>query len=184
MAIWDGGIDWDAEALRAAPLQMWPAWAGPDCDYFRGFIRPQDRLMDLGCSTAQCYGIFRSIEPAIKYVGLDLSPVAIKIARERYPDAEFFLMNAKDMTFEEEFDVIFTHTFYQHNYRASKRIIVPKVYKALKKGGFHIIEENTSSSDEGCMFVQEYINFFESFGFKIVKTHDIGGGGTGFIFRK
>lgn len=198
----DDNIDWDEAALEAAKKPEYPAsGAGPDCDYFREFVKPHDRVLDLGCNIGSCIGVwrdlgrfpkevcssvkvFKTLEPTIIYEGLDWSEVAIKIARERYPDATFYLMDARDMDFNERFDIIFTHTFYQHCNRESKRQIVPRVYKALKNGGLHIIEENTSVSTETCMLPQEYIAFFESFKFKTVKVHDIGSGGTAFIFKK
>lgn len=98
--------------------------------------------------------------------------------------AVFYHMDARDMDFHEVFDIVFTHTFYQHTSIETKNQVAPRVAEALRPGGLHIIQENTSYESKGTWFKQGWIDFFERFGFKCIRTHDMGGGGTGFVFRK
>lgn len=53
-------------------------------------------LLDVGCGTGET---LKYLDPNIRYVGMDISPTAIEIARERYaayPNAEFFAANFRD----------------------------------------------------------------------------------------
>jgi SAM-dependent methyltransferase len=179
----DMGVDWDAHAEWAAK-HPYPYTEGSFFNYFRDLIEPNTRVLEVGCGIAAWYHVWVDIEPTVQYEGLDWSPVAIEIARKRYPHLKFYLMDARDMNFCEEYDVVFTHTFYQHTSIETKRIVVPKVWKALKWDGLHIIQENTACDSLGTWLIEGWIRFFESQGFKIIRTHDIGGGGTGFVFEK
>jgi len=182
--IGDDGIDWDFEAERASK-GSYPYTTGKSIfAYFKDLVRPQDRVLDLGCNIASWIGAWQDIEPTIEYEGLDRSEVAIDIARERYPDAKFYIMDAREMNFHERFDIVFTHAVYQHTHLKTKKKILPRVHRALKPGGHHIIQENTAISSSTVMLKEEWISLFESFGFKTIRTHDIGGGGTGFVFKK
>ena len=207
----DMGVNWDADALRAANAP-YPYTTGTSLQYFKDLVEHNDRVLEVGCQIASWIWAWRDIEPTIRYEGVDWSAFAIKIARERYgkdgkhdissmkeawvkwwlheghlipyPPAKFHCMDARDMDFHEEFDIVFTHTFYQHTNLETKKAVVPRVYEALKPGGFHIIQENTSYDSSGTWFKEGWIRFFESYGFKVIRTHDIGGGGTGFVFQK
>ncbi len=114
------------------------------------------------------------------YAPFNLDPEHLTIG----PPAVFHHGDAREMSFEDEFDIVFTHTFYQHTSVETKRLVVPRVWEALKPGGLHIIQENTSYESPGTWYGQGWIKFFLRHGFSLVRTHDIGGGGTGFVFRK
>lgn len=182
-AVCEFGVDWNKDAERAAAAP-YPYTSGVSFNYFKDLIKPGFRVLEVGCQIASWYPAWRDIEPTVQYEGVDFSPVAIKIARERYPQCRFYLMNAKDMAFKEEFDVVFTHTFMQHTSVALKEKVLPLIWNALKNGGLLIIQENTSYVSGGTWLRQGWIDFITSYGFKLEREHDIGGGGTGFVFRK
>jgi ubiquinone/menaquinone biosynthesis C-methylase UbiE len=149
--------------------------------------------LDLGCNIASWIWAWRDVEPTIEYHGFDWSEVALKIANERYGlggphagqvPAVFHLGDARQLDFNEEFDIIFTHTFYQHTNLETKQMVVSRAYKALKPGGLHIIQENTTYNSEGTWLTQGWIDFFTSYGFKLERVKDFHDGGSGFIFRK
>jgi len=181
--IGDMGVDWDKDALRASKAP-YPYTDAGFFQYFKEFIKPRFRVLEIGCQIANWYPAWKQLEPTIKYEGLDFSPVAIKIAMERYPECKFYLMNAKEMDFKEEFDVVFTHAFYQHTNLETKKAVVPRVYESLKPKGLHIIQENTSCNSPSTWLRDGWIRFFEQHNFTLLKLHDIGNGGTGFVFRK
>lgn len=179
------GIDWDKEAERCAAVVLKgypdPSFFG----YFKEFIKPMMNVLEIGCNIGNWYPAWKNLEPTIKYTGLDFSEIGLRIARERYPEASFVYCNAKELDFKEMFDVIFTHTMLQHVSLSTKKIMAPRIWNALKPGGFLIIQENTATVSDGTWPNREgWITFFEGFGFKLLKAHDIGGGGTGFVFGK
>lgn len=191
------GIDWDFEAERCSKTVL---HGYTDCsffNYFKEFITPDMEILELGCNIANWYPTWRSLEPTIKYTGLDFSKRGLEIAKERYPNITLIYGNIKNIDFENidfenmkfnfvnRFDIVFTHTFFQHVSLETKKIIVPKVWKALKPGGLLIIQENTATvSDATWNTIDGWVIFFEKYGFKNIKLHDIGGGGTGMIYRK
>lgn len=188
----DMGVDWDAEALRAAAAPF-PYTQGIFFDYFKDLVKPHDKLLDLGCNIASWIWAWRDIEPTIEYHGLDWSEVALKIANERYGPggshvglvpATFHRSDAREMDFTEVFDIVFTHTFYQHTNLETKHLVVPRAFRALKPGGLHIIQENTSYDSEGTWLTEGWIKFFEDFGFKLERVKDFHDGGSGFVFRR
>lgn len=183
MPIDEFGVDWDADALRASKAP-YPYTSGSFFEYFKDLIHPQDRVLEVGCQIGSWYPAWRDIVPTIRYEGVDWSKVAIDIATERWPAAKFYNMDAREMKFEDEFDVVFTHTFLQHTSEDLKKIVMPLMYKALKKGGLLIIQENTSYISGGTWFREGWVKFITDLGFTLVLAHDIGGGGTGFVFRK
>jgi len=54
-------------------------------------------------------------------------------------------LNAMDLKFDEQFDVIWTCTVLQHNSKKNKDIMLPNMYKALKPKGLYICLEGTKT---------------------------------------
>jgi ubiquinone/menaquinone biosynthesis C-methylase UbiE len=187
------GVDWDAEADRAAAAAF-PYTGGSFFEYFKDLVKPHDKMLDLGCNIASWIWAWWDIEPTIEYHGFDWSQHALDIANARYGPggthlgshvpATFHQGDMRKMEFNEEFDIIFTHAVYQHTDEETKKLTVPRVHKALKHGGLHIIQENTSYISNGTWFQQGWIDFFQSFGFKLELVKDFHDGGSGFVFRK
>ena len=189
----DMGVNWNNDALRAAAAK-YPYTSGEVFKYFKDLVKPNARVLEVGCQIASWIWAWWQTEPTIQYEGLDWSDVALEIAQKRYGEnginigaykpAIFHHMDARDMNFNEEYDIIFTHTFFQHTSVETKDIAVPKIHQALKKGGLLIMQENTSYDSLGTWLKPGWINYFTERGFELVRDHDIGGGGTGFVFRK
>ena len=188
----DMGVDWDADAIRASKAP-YPYTEPSFFNYFKELVKPRDRVLEVGCQIASWIWAWWGIEPTIQYEGVDWSEVALEIAKKRYGPggtdigkhfpAKFHHVDAREMNFNEEFDIVFTHTFYQHTNPETKTLVVPKVRRALRRGGLHIIQENTSYESGGTWFKEGWIKYFEERGFQCIRTHDIGGGGTGFVFK-
>ena len=64
--------------------------------------------------------------------------------------------NAMDMTYKEEFDVIWTCTVLQHNSFKNKSIFIPKMYDSLKPGGYYICLEGTKTEQTWVDPTHEY----------------------------
>jgi len=183
-AIGDDGINWDEDSKRATE-RPYPYTDGSTFEYFKEMIKPQFRVLEVGCQIASWLWAWRDIEPTIEYVGVDLSSHAIKVARERYPECEFHRMNARDMDFHDEFDIVFTHTFLQHTNLPTKEIVIPKMWEALKEKGLLIIQEKSDKETETSFTKEGWIKFItEKASFELVKVQDQPGAGMGYIFKK
>lgn len=186
------GIDWDYEAERS--VKGCPA-GFTDVkffDYFKDLVKEKGDdlvVLEMGCNVGAWYPTWRilasDLHIGITYIGIDFSLRAIELARERYKNVSFLYMNARDMAFNSEIDIIFTHTMLQHVSLGTKNVLAPKMWKALKKDGLLIIQENTATISAGTWpNPKGWIDFFEAHKFKHIMTHDIGNGGSGIVFSK
>jgi len=55
-------------------------------------------MLDIGCGNGHTIQYFKKHWPNTLYYGVDLSPVAIELAKERVPDAEFIAGDYKELT--------------------------------------------------------------------------------------
>ena len=173
----DDGIDWNLEAQRASKV-FWPYTDRTGLSYLHNILPQRFVILDLGCSIGSWHNAWKELRPVCEYHGLDFSHFAIAIARDRYPDSTFYQKDAITLDFVEKFDVIFTHAVLQHMNQKSHLHLAPRIYNALKHGGFLIIEENVKS-----VYATHYWIKLFSKGFKLIKTKPQNGGMC-FVFRK
>lgn len=179
-AIGDDNINWDQEATRASADE--PFSETDAFDYFIGLIPLNALVLDLGCNVGKWYPAFKKL--GVAYEGLDFSSVAIEIARKKYPDVTFYLMKAQDMNFQNRFDVVFTNTVLQHMNLETKKVVIPKVYEALKHGGYLIIQEKSDVETPTTFAREGWINFITRFGFKFIKATNPEDPRNGYVFQK
>lgn len=92
----------------------------------------QPRICDLGSGSGWLSGVLSSFGPVL---GVELSPEAVKSARERYPKADF--LEADATTWEPEphsFDVVVSQEVIEHI--PDKLAYLQVVRRALKPGGY------------------------------------------------
>ena len=70
--------------------------------FLRFHIPEGQSVLEIGCSTGW---LLNEMRPG-RGVGLDISPKAIEIARETYPDLEFIVGDAQDLPLDETFDYV------------------------------------------------------------------------------
>lgn len=98
--------------------------------------KPGERILDLGCGTGQ---LTRQIaEHGADVLGLDASPEMIGQARQNYPELRFMLADAAKMTFNAEFDAVFSNAALHWMLDASA--VLDGVSRALKSGGRLVAE--------------------------------------------
>ncbi len=74
-----------------------------DLENLCGFLVPEDAsVLEIGCGTGDLLASIR----ARRKVGIDFSPKMIGIAKKKYPDIDFMVMEAEQLRFEEEFDYV------------------------------------------------------------------------------
>jgi len=69
--------------------------------------KPGERILDLGCGTGHLTS--KIAESGAKVVGIDRSPSMIEEARAAYPDIEFNVGDATNLTFSGDFDAVFSN---------------------------------------------------------------------------
>lgn len=65
------------------------------------------RILDFGCGKGDLYGFIKERGIAINYCGIDINKNLIALAKGKYPEAEFILIDIEEEEFERDFDVIF-----------------------------------------------------------------------------
>ena len=167
------GIDWDAEARRAA------AATANDTDVVRASslelvarLRGHGitgRLLDAGCNIARYYPPLK--EAGFEYVGVDQSAEALRIAKERYPEAKFVHSFLWDMSFPEPFDVAISMAVLQHNKLIEKRRILQRIFGAVAKGGYFAMQESTVLDETPTQLRHDqWINLVQDHGFKFLSA--------------
>jgi ubiquinone/menaquinone biosynthesis C-methylase UbiE len=64
-------------------------------------------VLDYGCGTGDFYRFLKRRGITVKYAGVDINENFIALARKKYPECTFRVMNADDDVFEGFFDYIF-----------------------------------------------------------------------------
>jgi ubiquinone/menaquinone biosynthesis C-methylase UbiE len=69
------------------------------CNYF---IHPDSSILEIGCGTGELLDAITGKQKA----GIDFSPKMIALARQQFPDIEFYEMAAEEIAFDTKYDVI------------------------------------------------------------------------------
>ena len=118
-----------------------------------------------------------------EYVGVDFSPVAVNLARQKFPEVKVILGRVEEVDFDSCFDLVFSSTFLQHTKIETKRKILPKVWKSLKENGLLVIQEKADATTNTTFIKQGWIDFICSYGFEFSKATEEGDPRNGFVFK-
>lgn len=118
---------------------------------------PFERLLDIGCGTAPMITLLTEEFPDKHYVGIDLTPAMIDVARKKkLPHAEFVVGDAEHLPFEaDSFDVAICSESFHHY--PNPQAFFDSVYRVLKPGGRLILRDVTFNS----RLVRWYCNHIE-----------------------
>lgn len=102
---------------------------------FTGSIRPETRILDVGCGNGYICGEF--LKRGCNVVGIDLSPSGIEIARQSHVGGRFEILAADDQLLatlgEDPFDLVISTEVVEHLY--DPRAYALGCFGALKTGG-------------------------------------------------
>ena len=155
-------------------------------------IKAGSRILDIGCGFGGT-SLYLAKNYAASATGITISPVQVKMAKEAAAktslDASFFLMDAEDMQFSQQFDVLWSVESISHYYDPRK--FFASAVKFLKPGGCFALtdwfqKENLSAADKkkyiepiakGMMVelrgMNDYSDFLISSGLQIVHRQDL-----------
>jgi tocopherol O-methyltransferase len=155
-------------------------------------IKTGSRILDIGCGFGGT-SLYLAKKYGASTTGITISPVQVQMAKEAAAktdlDASFFLMDAEDMQFSHQFDVLWSVESISHYYDVRK--FFASAAKFLKPGGCFALtdwfqKENLSSAEkkkfiepiEKGMMVElrgmnEYCDFLVSNGLHIVHREDL-----------
>lgn len=125
---------------------------------------PEARILDLGCGTGLELNWYFRRNPTAKVTGIDLSQGMLAALREKFPDRDLTLIcgNYFDVPFgESAFDAAVSVESLHHFSQDEKIPLYAKLCGALKSGGYFILADYFSASDE-----EEQASFAELAGLK------------------
>lgn len=101
-------------------------------------LAPQagERVLDLGCGTGDIAAAIAASGADV--VGVDASPAMIASARARFPEQDFRIADAAELSFEEAFDAVFSHAVLHWVTRPADA--ARGIARALKPGGRLVAE--------------------------------------------
>ncbi len=127
------------------------------------------KLLDCGCHIGRFVDWLKGT--GFDYTGVDQSAFALEIARKERPNDKWVHSLLWNLNYHEEFDIAFFNAVLQHNTHEEKRKILPKIFDAVKHGGYLYFSESTVLRDTATQLTREHwIRLAESVGFKFVAS--------------
>jgi SAM-dependent methyltransferase len=94
-------------------------------------------MLEIGCGTGYVLRGVRSAFPDMRLVGGELFPAGLAVAAQRVPDAELLELDARELPFKAEFDVVGAFDVLEHIDEDER--VLAGMYEALRPGGGLIV---------------------------------------------
>lgn len=106
---------------------------------------PFDDVLDVGCGTGPVIELLAKKYPEKHFVGLDITPAMIEVARSKgLPNAEFVVGDAESLPFGDEgFDAILCSNSFHHY--PNPGAFLREAHRVLRPGGKLILRDYTSN---------------------------------------
>lgn len=124
---------WDAELYDAKHAFVWEK-ARSLLEWLAA--QNGEKILDLGCGTGHLSAEIAA--SGARVVGVDRSPEMVAEARQKFPQLEFEVCDARDLPFMQEFDAVFSNAAL-HWIRQADRV-VEGIARALKPKGRFVAE--------------------------------------------
>ena len=98
---------------------------------FKGGIRDGVRALDVACGTGVLFPDYKKLGADV--TGIDISPEMVKIAKEKFPEAEVVCGDVLDFSFSEKFDAVMIYNAFPHFAEPEK--LIEKLSILLKDSG-------------------------------------------------
>ena len=97
----------------------------------KGGIREGVRALDVACGTGVLFPDYKRLGAEV--VGIDISPEMVKIAKEKFPEAEIICGDVLDASFTERFDAVMIYNAFPHFSEPQK--LIKKLSELLEASG-------------------------------------------------
>lgn len=112
----------------------------------QALLRPQQRILDLGCGTGTLTLMIKRAQPEAEIIGLDADSEILGIARKKAEQARIPLLFQQGMSFDlpfsdHSFDHVFSSLFFHHLTLEMKQKTLQEVFRVLRpKGEMHVVD--------------------------------------------
>ena len=107
-------------------------------------IRNSIDVLDIGCGTGVLFPYY--LERQVNSItAVDLSPEMVKIARNKFPQANVICSDAEEITFDDKFDCVIIYNAFPHFPNPAR--LIENLLKALKSGGRFTIAHGMSKKE-------------------------------------
>jgi 2-polyprenyl-3-methyl-5-hydroxy-6-metoxy-1,4-benzoquinol methylase len=131
-------------------------------------------VLDVGCGSGRLFPLY--IERGISFCGCDLSPVALSLAKARYPDANLRALAVEDISeaaIGRTYDLAISSRVLQHVPPTTIAKAVGAIASAA--GAVYVNESTIGQTPSACsyMFGHDYVSVFGTVGFRLVLSGTI-----------
>lgn len=166
------GYHWDAHDYRSHSSAQ-QKWAQELIDKLR--LVGNESLLDIGCGDGKNTATLASHLRSGRVVGIDSSKQMIELAIKNYdpvsqPNLAFQLMDAGNLIYENEFDVIFSNAAL--HWVLDHQPVLNGMYRSLKTGGRVLVQMGGKGNAkevidifEKIISVEPWANYFQGFDF-------------------
>lgn len=123
------------------------------------FFSSADKLLEIGCGTGYVLSSIQREYPDLKLYGSDIFIDGLVFAKQRLNNVELFQMDARNIVFDSEFDIIGAFDVIEHI--KEDELVLSEIFKSLNQGGGLIITVPQhpflwSNTDEIAYHVRRY----------------------------
>ena len=138
-------------------------------------LKGDEHILDIGCGDGKVTAEIASYLKEGFVKGVDSSCDMIQLSKakfpkEKYPNISFEQRDARDLTFEDEFDIVFSNAAL--HWIKDHRPVIKGVYRSLKKGGRILLQMGGEGNAKGILSLldqlmvdAEYKEYFKDFDF-------------------